>query len=255
MGVHSTAIVDPNAKLGDDVKIGPFSVVEAGVSIGDRTTVGNNVTISSGTYVGKDCKIFHSASIGAIPQDLKYNNEETFLYIGDRTVIREFVSINKGTSALGKTEIGSDCLLMASVHVAHDCVVGNNVIMSNLTTLGGHVNIDDWVILSGGVLVHQFCNISKHAFIGAGALVTQDVPPFILAAGSPVEYSGINSVGLKRRGFSIDDRKELKNIYKMYFRSKNNRKENLSKIKKELASLKYTDLIVEFIENSERGII
>ena len=255
MGVHSTAIVDPNAKIGDDVTIGPFSVIEAGVSIGDRTTVGNNVTISSGTHVGKDCKIFHSASIGAIPQDLKYNNEETFLYIGDRTVIREFVSINKGTSALGKTEIGSDCLLMASVHVAHDCVVGSNVIMSNLTTLGGHVNIDDWAILSGGVLVHQFCNISKHAFIGAGALVTQDVPPFILAAGSPVEYSGINSVGLKRRGFSIDDRKELKNIYKMYFRSKNNRKENLSKIKKELASLKYTDLIVEFIENSERGII
>ena len=255
MGVHSTAIVDPNAKIGDDVTIGPFSVIEAGVSIGDRTTVGNNVTILSGTHVGKDCKIFHSASIGAIPQDLKYNNEETFLYIGDRTVIREFGSINKGTSALGKTEIGSDCLLMASVHVAHDCIVGNNVIMSNLTTLGGHVNIDDWVILSGGVLVHQFCNISKHAFIGAGALVTQDVPPFILAAGSPVEYSGINSVGLKRRGFSIDDRKELKNIYKMYFRSKNNRKENLSKIKKELALLKYTDLIVEFIENSERGII
>ena len=255
MGVHSTAIVDPNAKIGDDVTIGPFSVIEAGVSIGDRTTVGNNVTISSGTHIGKDCKIFHSASIGAIPQDLKYNNEETLLYIGDRTVIREFVSVNKGTSALGKTEIGSDCLLMASVHVAHDCVVGNNVIMSNLTTLGGHVNIDDWVILSGGVLVHQFCNISKHAFIGAGALVTQDVPPFILAAGSPVEYSGINSVGLKRRGFSIDDRKELKKIYKMYFRSKNNRKENLLKIKKELASFKYTNLIIDFIENSERGII
>ena len=148
MGVHSTAIVDPNAKIGDEVTIGPFSVVEAEVSIGDRTIVGNNVTILSGTNIGKDCKIFHSASIGAIPQDLKYNNEETFLHIGDRTVIREFVSINKGTSALGKTEIGSDCLLMASVHVAHDCVVGNNVIMSNLTTLGGHVNIDDWVILS-----------------------------------------------------------------------------------------------------------
>ena len=255
MGVHSNAIVDPNAIIGDNVTIGPFSIIEAGVFIGDRTTVGNNVTISSGTHIGKDCKIFHSASIGAIPQDLKYNNEETLLYIGDRTVIREFVSVNKGTSALGKTEIGSDCLLMASVHVAHDCVVGNNVIMSNLTTLGGHVNIDDWVILSGGVLVHQFCNISKHAFIGAGALVTQDVPPFILAAGSPVEYSGINSVGLKRRGFSIDDRKELKKIYKMYFRSKNNRKENLLKIKKELASFKYTKLITDFIENSERGII
>ena len=255
MGAHSTAIVDSNAKIGDGVTIGPFSIIEAGVSIGDGTTVGNNVTISSGTLIGKDCKIFHSASIGAIPQDLKYNNEETFLYIGDRTVIREFVSINKGTSALGKTEIGSDCLIMASVHIAHDCVVGNNVIMSNLTTLGGHVNIDDWVILSGGVLVHQFCNIGKHSFLGAGALVTQDVPPFILAAGSPIEYSGINSVGLKRRGFSSDDRKELKQIYKMYFRSKNNRKENLSKIKKELASLKYTNSIVEFIENSERGII
>jgi len=255
LGVHSTAIVDPKAIIGDNVTIGPFSIIEAGVFIGDRTTVGNNVTISSGTHIGKDCKIFHSASIGAIPQDLKYNNEETLLYIGDRTVIREFASVNKGTSALGKTEIGSDCLLMASVHVAHDCVVGNNVIMSNLTTLGGHVNIDDWVILSGGVLVHQFCNISKHAFIGAGALVTQDVPPFILAAGSPVEYSGINSVGLKRRGFSIDDRKELKKIYKMYFRSKNNRKENLLKIKKELASFKYTKLITDFIENSERGII
>ena len=255
MGVHSTAIVNPKAIIGDNVTIGPFSIIEAGVFIGDRTTVGNNVTISSGTHIGKDCKIFHSASIGAIPQDLKYNNEETLLYIGDRTVIREFVSVNKGTSALGKTEIGSDCLLMASVHVAHDCVVGNNVIMSNLTTLGGHVNIDDWVILSGGVLVHQFCNISKHAFIGAGALVTQDVPPFILAAGSPVEYSGINSVGLKRRGFSVDDRKELKKIYKMYFRSKNNRKENLLKIKKELASFKYTKLIIDFIENSERGII
>ena len=160
--------------------------------IGRGTSIGNNVTISTGTTIGIDCTIFHSSSIGAIPQDLKYNNEETFLHIGDRTVIREFVTVNKGTSALGKTVIGSDCLLMASVHVAHDCIVGNNVIMSNLTTLGGHVNISDWVILSGGVLVHQFCNVAVHAFVGAGGLVTQDVPPFILAAGSPLEYSGIN---------------------------------------------------------------
>ena len=160
--------------------------------IGRGTSIGNNVTISTGTTIGKDCAIFHSSSIGAIPQDLKYNNEETFLYIGDRTVIREFVTVNKGTSALGKTVVGSDCLLMASVHVAHDCMVGDNVIMSNLTTLGGHVNISDWVILSGGVLVHQFCNVGVHAFIGAGGLVTQDVPPFILAAGSPLELSLIH---------------------------------------------------------------
>ena len=223
--------------------------------IGRGTSIGNNVTISTGTKIGIDCTIFHSSSIGAIPQDLKYNNEETFLYIGDRTVIREFVTVNKGTSALGKTVIGSDCLLMASVHVAHDCMVGNNVIMSNLTTLGGHVNIADWVILSGGVLVHQFCNVAAHAFVDAGGLVTQDVPPFILAAGSPLEYSGINSVGLKRRGFSVQDRKDIKNIYNIYFRSKNNRSDNLLKIKNELSSQKNSETIINFIKNSERGII
>ena len=223
--------------------------------IGRGTSIGNNVTISTGTTIGTDCTIFHSSSIGAIPQDLKYNNEETFLHIGDRTVIREFVTVNKGTSALGKTVVGSDCLLMASVHVAHDCMVGNNVIMSNLTTLGGHVNISDWVILSGGVLVHQFCNVGAHAFIGAGGLVTQDVPPFILAAGSPLEYSGINSVGLKRRGFSVQDRKDIKNIYNIYFRSKSNRSDNLLKIKNELSSQKNSETIINFIKHSERGII
>ena len=144
---------------------------------------------------------------------------------------------------------------MASVHVAHDCIVGNNVIMSNLTTLGGHVNISDWVILSGGVLVHQFCNVGAHAFIGAGGLVTQDVPPFILAAGSPLEYSGINSVGLKRRGFSLQDRKDIKNIYNIYFRSKSNRSDNLLKIKNELSSQKNSETIINFIKYSERGII
>ena len=223
--------------------------------IGRGTSIGNNVTISTGTTIGIDCTIFHSSSIGAIPQDLKYNNEETFLHIGDRTVIREFVTVNKGTSALGKTVVGSDCLLMASVHVAHDCMVGDNVIMSNLTTLGGHVNISDWVILSGGVLVHQFCNVGIHAFVGAGGLVTQDIPPFILAAGSPLEYSGINSVGLKRRGFSAQDRKDIKNIYNIYFRSKSNRSDNLLKIKNELSSHKNIEAIINFINHSERGII
>ena len=223
--------------------------------IGRGTSIGNNVTISTGTTIGIDCNIFHSSSIGAIPQDLKYNNEETFLHIGDRTVIREFVTVNKGTSALGKTVVGSDCLLMASVHVAHDCTVGNNVIMSNLTTLGGHVNISDWVILSGGVLVHQFCNVGEHAFVGAGGLVTQDVPPFILAAGSPLVYSGINNVGLKRRGFSVQDRKDIKDIYKIYFRSNRNRSQNLAKMKNELKFQKNSKVIIDFIEYSERGII
>ena len=144
---------------------------------------------------------------------------------------------------------------MASVHIAHDCMVGNNVIMSNLTTLGGHVNVENWAILSGGVLVHQFCNVGEHSFVGASGLVTQDVPPFILAAGTPLEYSGINSVGLKRRGFLSDDRKEIKNIYKTYFCSKNNRRENLRKIEEELTESQLAKKIIKFIENSDRGII
>lgn len=144
---------------------------------------------------------------------------------------------------------------MASVHIAHDCMVGNNVIMSNLTTLGGHVNVENWAILSGGVLVHQFCNVGEHSFVGASGLVTQDVPPFILAAGTPLEYSGINSVGLKRRGFLSEDRKEIKNIYKTYFRSKNNRRENLRKIEEELTESQLAKKIIKFIKNSDRGII
>jgi len=247
--------VDSDADLGQHVTIGPYSIIGPGVSIGDSTEIGNHVTISSGTKIGNDCKIFHSASIGAIPQDLKYDDEDTFVLIGDRTVIREFVTINKGTNALGKTIVGSDCLLMASTHIAHDCFVGDHVIMSNLATLGGHVNIEDWAILSGGVLVHQFCKIGEHAFVGAGGFVSQDVPPFILAAGSPLEYSGVNSVGLKRRGFSSEKRKEIKSIYNIFFRSKNNRKDNISKIKKETPGSENNKLIINFIQNSERGII
>ena len=189
--------MDSSVNLGEDVKIGAYSVVEPNVIIGDRTVIGNHVTISSNTKIGLDCQIFHSASIGAVPQDLKYDNEKTLAEIGDRTVIREFVTINKGTSASGKTIIGSDCLLMSYVHIAHDCIIRDHVIMSNLATLGGHVTIDDWAILSGGVLVHQFCKIGAHSFVGAGGYISQDVPPFILVAGCPLEYSGINSVGLK----------------------------------------------------------
>ncbi len=247
--------MDSDADLGQHVKIGAYSVIESDVIIGDCTEIGNHVTLLSGTKLGVDCKIFHSASIGEIPQDLKYDNEDTVVTIGDRTVIREFVTINKGTNALGKTVVGADCLLMASTHIAHDCFIGDHVIMSNLATLGGHVTIGDWAILSGGVLVHQFCKIGEHAFVGAGGFISQDVPPFILAAGSPLEYSGINSVGLKRRGFSSEQRKEIKSIYNMFFRSKNNRKDNISKIKKEIPMSENTESIIDFINSSERGII
>ena len=247
--------MDPTANFGENVKVGPYSIIGADVDINDNTVIGNHVTISSNTKIGKDCKIFHSSSIGEIPQDLKYNDEKTVTEIGDRTVIREFVTINKGTIASGKTIVGSDCLLMACVHIAHDCMVGDHVIMSNLTTLGGHVTIENWSILSGGVLVHQFCKIGEHSFIGAGGYISQDVPPYILVAGSPIEYSGINSVGLKRRGFSVQDRKDIKNIYNIYFRSKSNRNDNLLKIKNEMNSHKNSEAIINFIKQSERGII
>ena len=247
--------MDSDADIGKHVKIGAYSVIESNVIIGDRTEIGNHVTLSSGTKIGAECKIFHSASIGAIPQDLKYDNEDTLVLIGDRTIIREFVTINKGTNALGKTVVGADCLLMASTHVAHDCFIGDHVIMSNLATLGGHVTIGDWAILSGGVLVHQFCKVGEHAFVGAGGFITQDVPPFILAAGFPLEYNGINSVGLKRRGFSSEQRKDIKSIYNIFFRSKNNRKDNISKIKKEIQMSENTESIIDFIKSSERGII
>ena len=247
--------MDSDADLGQHVTVGPYSIVGPGVSIGDNTEIGNHVTISAGTKIGNDCKIFHSASIGEIPQDLKYDNEDTVVTIGDRTVIREFVTINKGTNALGRTVVGADCLLMASTHIAHDCFIGDHVIMSNLATLGGHVTIGDWVILSGGVLVHQFCKVGDHAFIGAGGFISQDVPPFILAAGFPLEYNGINSVGLKRRGFSNEQRKDIKSIYNIFFRSKNNRKDNINKIKKEIPMSENTESIIDFIKSSERGII
>ena len=253
--IHPTAIVHEKVKLGTNITIGAFSVIEESVSVGNNTIIGNNVTICRGTTIGNDCKIYHSASIGEIPQDLKYKGEETNAYIGDRTTIREYVTINKGTDALGKTVVGSDCLLMASSHVAHDCILGDNVILANMSTLGGHVIIEDWAILGGAVLVHQFCKVGQHVFIGAGFKVVQDIPPFILCVGHPLKYGGINSVGLKRRNFSGKDRKIIKEIYKLYFRSGLNRKQAIQEIENQIDRSKYKEQIINFIRSSKRGII
>ena len=223
--VHPTAVVDPAAVVGANVKIGPYSIVEANVTIGDECTIGNHVTICANTTIGKGCRVFHSSSIGEIPQDLKFEGEETKTTIGDRTTIREYVTVNRGTKSHGETQIGSDCLLMASTHVAHDCILGDNIIMSNLSTLGGHVVIGDWAILGGGVLIHQFTKIGAHVLIGGGFRAVQDVPPFILGAEEPLKYQGINTIGLKRRGFSVEERKLIKNTYRIYFRSGLNRQD------------------------------
>ena len=253
--IHPTALVDPNAELGSNVTVGPYSVIESNVIIGNDTYVGNHVTICSGTTIGESCSIYHNCSIGEIPQDLKFDGEKTITRIGDRTTIREYVTINRGTKALGRTDIGSHCLLMAYVHVAHDCILGNHVILANMTTMGGHVVIGDWASLGGGVLINQFCRIGEHVFVGAGFKVAQDVPPFILAANTPLSFVGINRVGLTRRGFSSKDKKIIKEIYTTYFRSGSNRNQALEKIESDLEPSNYRDSILEFIRSSKSGII
>ena len=253
--IHPTAIIHKSASIGSNVSIGPYSVVEEDVIIGNNCQIGNFVTICSDTTIGDECKILHCSSIGEIPQDLKFEGERTQTIIGERTKIREYVTINRGTKALGQTKVGSDCLFMASSHVAHDCIVGNHVIMSNLSTLGGHVEVGEWAVLGGGVLVHQFTKVGSHSFIGGGFRAVQDVPPFILAAEHPLAYKGVNLVGLKRRGFSKEERKSIKHIYNLYFKSGLNRKDALDKIKTEISTSIVRDQILEFIQTSDRGII
>ena len=202
------------------MEIGAYTVVEADVEVGENSWIGNHVNLRSGAHIGKRCKIYHSSVIGEVPQDLKFEGEESTAILGDEVIIREFVTVNRGTKALGKTIVGNKSYLMAYVHVAHDCTIGNNVIMANAIHMGGHVEIGDWAILGGGVLVHQFTKIGAHAMIGGGYRAVQDVPPYIMAAGEPLKFSGINAIGLRRRGFSGNTRKEIKAAYRLLFRSK-----------------------------------
>ena len=253
--IHSTAIIGNKVELGSNVMVGPYSVIENNVQIGDNSKIRNFVTICENTQIGKDCDIFHNSSIGEIPQDLKFEGEQTKTIIGDRAKIRESVTINRGTKALGETRIGDDCLFMAYVHIGHDSIIGNNVIMANMATLGGHVVIDDWVSLGGGVLVHQFCKIGTQTFIGGGFRAVQDVPPFILAAKEPLKYQGINKVGLKRRGFDQESRNDIKEIYQLIFRGGLNISQAILKIKKNIKPSFHKEYILNFIKNSKRGII
>ena len=205
--------------------------------------------------MGSNCTIYHNCSIGEAPQDLKYAGEKTTAIIGNNVIIRESVTINRGTIAYGKTEIGNNVLLMACAHVAHDCIIGNHTIMANLATLGGHVELGEYVNLGGGVLVHQFGKIGSHSFVGGGFRVVQDVPPFIIAAGEPLRFGGINKIGLQRRGFSDENRSLIKKAYRLYFISKMRKSDALNKIKVELPATDEINSIIQFIESSERGII
>ena len=253
--IHPTAIVDPMAELGENVTVGPYSIIEPNVQIGDGCKIASNVLVGSGARLGRNIKIHHGAVVGTIPQDLKFGGEETTAEIGDNTVIREYVTVNRGTSDRLKTVVGSDCLLMAYAHVAHDCILGDRVIMANAVNLGGHVEIDDWAIVGGLVPVHQFTRIGKHAMIGGGFRVVQDVCPFALMGGHPLKVVSVNHVGLSRRGFSEETIKILKAAFKILFRSKLNTSHALSRVEEEIELIPEVVEILEFFKTSERGVI
>ena len=253
--IHPTALISPSAKIETDVAIGSFCIIEDNVTINSGTIIKPGVQVCSNTSIGKDCQIFQNSIIGEIPQDLKYDREETKLIIGDRTRIREFCTINKGTKASGETIIGSDCLFMAYVHVAHDCIIGNNVILANGVQVGGHVEIGDWVTVGGMTPIHQFTKIGSHSFIGGGYRIVQDIPPYILATGEPLKYAGINSIGLRRRNFPPDIRDLIKNIYKIIFKSKTNMSDSIKLINDNYSMYKEANIIIDFIKKSNRGLI
>lgn len=252
--IHSTALVDPGAELGPGVTVGPRSILGPGVRVGAGTEIGPGVLVERNTQIGEGCRIFQGAVLGTDPQDLKYHGEETWLRVGDRTQIREYATLNRGTSASGETVVGSDCLLMAYVHVAHDCVLGDHIIISNATQMAGHVTIDDWAIISGLVAMHQFVRIGRHAFIGGLSRIAQDVAPFCRVSGNPPKIYGLNTVGLERRGFAPESRAALKKAYRMLFHSELNLSQALVRVREELSMEGEVGEFIEFIESSERGV-
>lgn len=247
--------VHPGAKVAKTVVLEPFCTIHNNVVIGEGTWIGSNVTILEGARIGKNCSIFPGAVISAVPQDLKFNGEETTAEIGDNTVIRECVTINRGTSDRNKTVIGKNCLIMAYSHIAHDCQVGDYSIFSNNSTLAGHVTVGSYVILAGMVAIHQFCHIGRHSFVAGGSLVRKDIPPYVKAAREPLSYVGINSVGLRRRGFDADTIKSIQNIYRILFQMKFNNTQAIRYIEAEVEATKERDEILSFIQNSKRGIM
>lgn len=249
------AFVHPSAKIAANVIIEPFACIDKNVEIGEGTWIGPHTTIMEGAKIGKNCKIFPGAVIAAIPQDLKFKGEVTTAEIGDNTMIRECVTVSRGTAAKGKTIIGSNCLVMAYCHVAHDCVVGNNVILVNGATLAGEVVVDDYAILSANTLVHQFCHIGAHTMFAGNSLVGKDVPPYIRAAHNPLAYSGVNSIGLRRRGFTNEMINNIQDVYRVLYNKGLNVSQALEYIENELPATKERDEIVLFIRNSNRGII
>ncbi len=253
--IHQLAAVDKRAKIGKKVTVEPFTTIAGDVEIGDGTWIGSNVTIMDGARIGENCRIFPGTVIAAIPQDLKFEGEDTHVIIGDRTTIRECVTVNRGTKALGYTKIGTDCLIMATSHIAHDCTLGDHVIIVNGCGVAGHVEIGDFTVMGGLSAVHQFGKIGKHVMISGGTLVRKDIPPYVKVAREPMSYAGINSVGLRRRGFSNEKIFEIQKIYRYIFQMKMNVSQAINFIEKEMLPTAERDEIIQFIQNSPRGIV
>ncbi len=249
------AFIHPDAKIGPNVVIEPFVTIDKNVEIGEGTRIGSNATILDGARIGKNCTIFPGAVISAVPQDLKFQGEESLAIVGDNTTIREYVTINRGTKAKGKTVVGSDCLLMAYVHVAHDCVIGDRVILVNSVQVAGEVVIDDWAIIGGISAIHQFVHVGSHVMVSGGSLVSKDIPPYVKAGRDPLSYAGVNSIGLRRRNFNNDQIRDIQNIYRVLFQRGLNYTQAVERIEAELPASKERDEIILFVRNSKRGII
>ncbi len=252
--IHPMSVVHPQAKIGQNVEIGPFTTIEADVVIGDNTWIGPNVTIMNGARIGSHCKVFPGAVISAIPQDLKFVGEQTTAEVGDHTTIRECVTINRGTSDRMTTKVGSHCLLMAYVHIAHDAFVGNHCIIANSGNIAGHVDIEDWVIIEGVVAVQQFVRIGKHAFIAGGSLVRKNVPPYIKVAREPLSFIGVNAIGLRRRNFSEESVQAIEDIYRKLYVHAPTVGKGVEMVG-ELPEGEYKDEILAFIQASDKGIV
>ncbi|MCC5939008.1 MAG: acyl-ACP--UDP-N-acetylglucosamine O-acyltransferase [Lunatimonas sp.] len=247
--------INPDAILGENITVEPFTTIHENVEIGEGTWIGSNVTIYPGARIGKNCKIFPGAVISAIPQDLKFQGESSLAEIGDDTTIRECVTINRGTLDKKTTKIGHSCLVMAYVHIAHDCIINNHVIIANTVQVAGHVTIDDWAFVGGSSAIHQFVKIGTHSMISGGSLVRKDVPPYTKAAREPLSYAGVNSLGLRRRGFSGETINQIQEVYRYLFLNSLNNSRALEEIEVNLPATKERDEIVNFIRSSERGVM
>ncbi|MBL6874094.1 MAG: acyl-ACP--UDP-N-acetylglucosamine O-acyltransferase [Flavobacteriales bacterium] len=252
---RSLSYIDPQAKIAKNVVVEPFVTIEKNVEIGSGTWIGSNVTIMEGARIGENCEIFPGAVISAIPQDLKFDGEDSLAIIGDDTIVRECATINRATKATGKTIVGNNCLIMAYAHIAHDCVIGNNAIIVNNVALGGHVEIGEYAIIGGITAVHQFIKIGKHCMVSGGSLVRKDIPPYVKAGREPLSFIGINSIGLRRKNFSEEEITEIQDIYRILYQKGNNNTQAVNKIEIDFKISEIRDEIISFVRNSGRGIM